>query len=408
MNNIIKTNNLKYFAQKLSKDTKVQYEFISVQKLYYYNINNKIINGLNIKDKIIINVNSDKNLSCIIGHETTHLFENTKDYKTLQNTILEYAKIREEYESRRRKLKKTYKGIETNIDNELTADLVGDYLFNNIKFLKNLFKNKNIFQKIYDKVKYLYKITTATSREKRKLEKVKYTFEKMYRNNKVQVSDKVKYSIQKDVKGNKYVRADRQVITGSNSLMWEDQIEKYINNKIRNDRDISVIASDEDVLSITSNTAGKSKFRNYYMDKKGNKHYMNDIEFYIKLSAEAHIDELGTVSKKINKKTVPDYKNHNFAKNGFDYRIAFFEDFDGNYYKLTMSIGKNRNINTIYNIGKIEQRKRPVISGSSVNNGANGSLTINNVPQSNIVVKSDTTNNYMQNSKKYHKLKNRE
>lgn len=45
-----------------------------------------------------------------------------------------------------------------------------------------------------------------------------------------------------------------------------------------------------------------------------------------------------------------------------------------------MSIGKNGTINTIYNVGKLEQRKRPVISGSSVNNnGANGSLSASNI-----------------------------
>ena len=76
------------------------------------------------------------------------------------------------------------------------------------------------------------------------------------------------------------------------------------------------------------------------------------------------------------------------AKNGFDYRSAFFEDNNGDYYKITMSIGKNETINTIYNVGKLEQRKRPVISGSSVNNNsANGSLSGNNIPQSKEKVK---------------------
>ena len=50
---------------------------------------------------------------------------------------------------------------------------------------------------------------------------------------------------------------------------------------------------------------------------------------------------------------------------------------------------KNGNVNTIYNVGKLEQRKRPVISGSSVNNGANGSLTANNIPQSTQNVNND-------------------
>lgn len=55
---------------------------------------------------------------------------------------------------------------------------------------------------------------------------------------------------------------------------------------------------------------------------------------------------------------------------------------------------KNGNVNTIYNVGKLEQRKRPVISGSSVNNGANGSLTTNNVSQTTQNVNSNTSTRY--------------
>ena len=45
---------------------------------------------------------------------------------------------------------------------------------------------------------------------------------------------------------------------------------------------------------------------------------------------------------------------HNFAKDGFSYRTAYFEDFDGEYYKFTLSIGHNGEMATIYNVGKIE------------------------------------------------------
>ena len=41
---------------------------------------------------------------------------------------------------------------------------------------------------------------------------------------------------------------------------------------------------------------------------------------------------------------MPDYKNHSFAKDGFNYRTAYFEDVDGQYYKLTLSVGKNGEI----------------------------------------------------------------
>ncbi len=76
---------------------------------------------------------------------------------------------------------------------------------------------------------------------------------------------------------------------------------------------------------------------------------MTDTEFAAKLRAELHIDELGQVSRRWNK-TVPDTKNHAFATDGFNYRTAYFLDNDGSYYKITMSVGKQGNINTIYNV----------------------------------------------------------
>ncbi len=76
-----------------------------------------------------------------------------------------------------------YKGVEdTNIEAELTADLVGDYLFTDSDFVRHLSaNNRNIFEKIFDEIKYLCKIATAGSKEARQLEKVKKVFEDMYR-----------------------------------------------------------------------------------------------------------------------------------------------------------------------------------------------------------------------------------
>lgn len=88
---------------------------------------------------------------------------------------------------------------------------------------------------------------------------------------------------------------------------------------------------------------------------------MNDAEYRTKLNAESHIDELSATSKR-GKKDVPDYKNHAFAKDGFNYRTAYFEDFDGQYYKVTLSVGKNGEINTVYNVGKIKEAPFPLVA----------------------------------------------
>lgn len=61
----------------------------------------------------------------------------------------------------------------------------------------------------------------------------------------------------------------------------------------------------------------------------------------------------------LNRPPVPDGKNHAFAKNGFTYRRAYFEDFDGQYYEITLSIGHDGTVATVYNVGKISKGALP-------------------------------------------------
>ena len=54
-------------------------------------------------------------------------------------------------------------------------------------------QNRNIFQKIYDEIKYLWKLVTAGSKEARDLERVKHAFDKAYQES-GQVQGDTKYS----------------------------------------------------------------------------------------------------------------------------------------------------------------------------------------------------------------------
>ena len=74
-------------------------------------------------------------------------------------------------------------------------DLVGDYLFDDPDFISHLStKDRNVFQKLYDEIKYLYNLATAGSKEKRQLERVKKAFEDAYRAES-KASGDTKYSI---------------------------------------------------------------------------------------------------------------------------------------------------------------------------------------------------------------------
>lgn len=173
--------------------------------------------------------------------------------------------------------------------------------------------------------------------------------------------------------GKKYVQADRQVIFGDDPDGWADQIEGYINRKIRNGEDVILTTDSGDVLKITKDTAGKASFRNYVRDENGTMRRMTDAEYEAKLNAEAHIDELAQISERINKKPRKDETARNgqpihgeLARNGWIYRKAEFQDFDGQRYRVTISTPDGNNGVVVYNVGKMQRRGSPAIEyGSS-------------------------------------------
>nr|DAH32304.1 MAG TPA: Large polyvalent protein associated domain 38 [Caudoviricetes sp.] len=166
--------------------------------------------------------------------------------------------------------------------------------------------------------------------------------------------------------GKKYVQADRQVIFGNDPDSWADQIEGYINRKIRNGEDVILTTDSGDVLKITKDTAGKASFRNYVTDESGHRRPMTDSEYETKLNAEAHIDELAKVSERVNKNARPDETSTDgrpihgrFAENGWLYREAWFQDFDGQYYRVTISIADGDRGVVVYNVGEMRKRTSP-------------------------------------------------
>ena len=179
-----------------------------------------------------------------------------------------------------------------------------------------------------------------------------------------------KASIETLENGKKYVRADRQVIFGNDPDAWSEQLEDYINGKIRNGQDIRLVAEDGDVLTLTADTAGK--VASFYENGRT----MSDEAFERKVNAGAHIDELAQVSTRGYDRPKADYnaRHGRMASVGWDYRTAFFQDFNGKYYQCTISVSMGEDGNVVYNIGKIKERRFPhalnALSGSSAESGA--------------------------------------
>ena len=233
LNNTRRTHEFVDLVAKISADQGVPFDFTNNQKLKEsgFAIDGKQVNGFVTKDGITVNVNSAKSLDTVVGHEIAHVLEGTELYTELQTAIVEYAKSKNDYQGRYDTLTKLYEGVEgANIDSELTAELVGDYIFTDTDFIHNLSTNhRNVFQKVYDEVKYLYKVATAGSKEARELERVKKLFDEAYRAETKNTADSgVKYSIGETTDGRFAAVVDNDILSNIDTSSWDKATKKKV------------------------------------------------------------------------------------------------------------------------------------------------------------------------------------
>ncbi len=209
LNNTRRTHEFVDIIAKISADKGVSFDFTNNAKLREsgFAVGGKTVNGYVTEDGIAINMDSKQAWQTTVGHEITHVLEGTEFYDTLQETIFEYAKNKNDYKQRLFDTRQLYKDVEgyqgvdgfKKIKKEVVADLVGEYLFNDTDFINSLSTNhRNVFQKVYDEIKYLCKIATAGTKEARDLERVRKAFEDAYRNSGTAKVEGKQYSLTKE------------------------------------------------------------------------------------------------------------------------------------------------------------------------------------------------------------------
>ncbi len=196
LNNNIRTRKMVESISKLVEDTDRQFKFVNQEQLKEKGYNENA-NGLVDKEtgEILLNVNSNKVMDAVIGHETTHLFDSkvegeyTQEYKDLQSAVTDFLKTNGTYETKVKEIMDTYTraGIELSqeeVIEELTADTIGDNLFgeNAEEFIQHLTTNRNVFQKIYDYIKKAIRnIKGYRTEESKKLQDLKDAFDRVYK-----------------------------------------------------------------------------------------------------------------------------------------------------------------------------------------------------------------------------------
>jgi hypothetical protein len=168
---------------------------------------------------IAINVRSKQARRFLLGHEITHDIEEAfkkqlaeakengvdavDGFGRFKQMMFDYERSvtsNEAFEKRLAETAEKYGGINADAESELLADLVGEHLYSDGKFIEHLStQDRNLFQRVWDKVQYLYKMATAGSQEASDLERIKREFERVYRE-----SAKIKTDAKGDTKAENF------------------------------------------------------------------------------------------------------------------------------------------------------------------------------------------------------------
>lgn len=369
-------------------------------------------NGQYIREKNLIQIAADSTnpIYEVAGHEVTHRMQDLSpdEYRAFRQAAIEY-RMRENGADTETEVVQRYMeaaeraGVtltQDDVMDEIAADFAGRMIEDTDLFAQFAKDNRTAAQKLLDGLKeFLAKVKAmfnGKARDNAAMDAYGNTFgelediaqkwqaafdaaERQAEKTKTAAGegDGAKYQIKRFPNGMKYVQADRQVLFGNDPKAWSEQLENYINGKIRNHEDVRLIAEDGDVLLLTSKSAGK--LSSIY-DNNGRT--MDEKAFERKANAAAHIDELIKVSER-GGKTVLDFggRHGDMAKDGWNYRTAYFMDFDGKYYRTRISVALGKDGSIVYNIGEMQERSTPQINGSSGNSGAQrGNASANSIP----------------------------
>ena len=336
LNNTRRTHEFVDMVAKISADKGVSFDFTNNAKLKEsgFAIDGKVVNGYVTKDGIAVNIDSRKSLNSVVGHEISHVLEGTELYTEMQKALFEYAKSKKDYASRRKALEDLYKDVEgADVDAELTADLVGDYLFTDEDFIRNLStKNRNVFQKIYDEIKYLCKIATAGSKEARELEKVKRAFDKVYRESAKTESEtkgKTEYSLSGITEDGIEVYETSQDIM---DLTWDERKAKYL-DVMKNEYRGRTAKFERNGHTYYAEFDQNSIRKHIYGDKRSSP---NGAKALIKAGADGDVFTL--VENSEYRRSRPNTKDHTDA-DYFDYFVKTVQ-IDGKVFDLVADVEK--------------------------------------------------------------------
>lgn len=322
---------------------------------------------------ITVNPYSSSPVRQVLVHELTHHLENSGSYNALQEMALHLFTQEQGVSADvlRDNITRMYAEQGVTLDTqaanrELTAAFCEKRLFQDDASIQRLAQTDvSLFQRIRQWIADTV-IRLRGTKEQQQLLELQRRYEKAARTVGTVQDRGAQYKIETLPDGKQYVKSDRQVIEGDDASAWSKQAEQFINEKIRNNADLRVFTKDGFAIDITERSAYKLSDPHVQSIEKVARPMLGREALKAKMQAAGHIDELAETARW--SKFAPDRNGkhvNDIGEDGFDTFTTYFEDSDGQYYRVRFTAGVNEDMDTAYSIGLMDKRNHPSSAGSS-------------------------------------------
>lgn len=332
----------------------------------------------------------------VVGHEWTHRVQELapKQYTAFRDAIMEDPDVVEAANILHEQYNRM--GVEISADealDEAAANYAGEMIANTDvlnEFIRRHSEDRTLLEKLRDAIREIVGKLTGKAKQQAQTSEglLQQAFEAAAQSSKnaATESGEARFEIKTLGDGRSYVKADRQVLEGDDPKQWGVQLQNYINSEIRKGNDIVLPTTDGGLVRLTERSAYKLADNKSTDLKTHRKTQLSDEAYRLKETAASHIDEIiltGEFSH--NMEDIGGVHQNDIGEDGFNSYVSYFEDSDGQYYRISFVSALNGNEETAYSIGNIQKRKKPTTgNGSSTReSGAlnGGRLSGNSVPQ---------------------------
>lgn len=332
----------------------------------------------------------------VVGHEWTHRVQELapEQYTAFRDAIMEDPDVAEAANILHEQYNRM--GVEISADealDEATANYAGEMIANTDvlnEFIRRHSEDRTLLEKLRDAIREIVGKLTGKAKQQAQTAEglLQQAFEAAAQNSKNAAGEggEARFEIKTLGDGRSYVKADRQVLEGDDPKQWGVQLQNYINSEIRKGNDIVLPTTDGGLVRLTERSAYKLADNKSTDLKTHQKTQLSDEAYRLKETAASHIDEIiltGEFSH--NMEDIGGVHQNDIGEDGFNSYVSYFEDSDGQYYRVSFVSALNGNEETAYSIGNIQKRKKPTTgNGSSARESSalnGGRLSKNNVLQ---------------------------